>query len=177
AEPLREESSRLRSLRNKPIKAINAKPPKRQRVELVVTWQVETYTLRLRLLISWNRRTQEFCYLLTNLPAKRYHLDMLYRAYKWRWQVELLFKEWKSYANLHAFDTANPAIVEGLIWAAIAAAVLKRFLAYMTQLLAEVPMSTRKVAMCAVHVLGGIVQALKTGAVAGLYDPLDVRLT
>ena len=50
-------------------------------------------------------------------------------------------KEWKSYANLHAFDTENVAIVEGLIWTAIAAAALKRFLAYMTQLLAEVPMS------------------------------------
>src|SRR2546426_1182902 len=176
-EAFREDGTRLRSLRNKPLKAIHAKLPKRQRVELVVTWQVETYTLRLRLLISWNRRTQEFCSLLTNLPAKRYHLDMLYRAYTWRSQVELLFKEWKSYANLHAFDTANPAIVEGLIWAAIAAAVLKRFLAYMTQLLAEVPMSTRKVAMCAVHVLGGIVQALKTGDVAGLYDALEVAIT
>src|SRR5213594_2125785 len=111
----REDGTRLRSLRNKPLKAIHAKLPKRQRVELVVTWQVETYTLRLRLLISWNRRTQEFCYLLTNLPAKRYPLAMLYRAYKWRWQVELLFKEWKSYANLHAFDPATPAIVEVLI--------------------------------------------------------------
>src|SRR5213078_239186 len=99
-EAFREDGKRLRSLRNKPLQAIHAKLPKRQRVELVVTWQVETYTLRLRLLISWNRRTQEFCSLLTNLPAKRYHLDMLYRAYKWRWQVELLFKEWKSYANL-----------------------------------------------------------------------------
>jgi len=176
-EAFREDGKRLRSLRNKPLKAIHAKLPKRQRVELLVEWQVEGHPLRLRLLISWNRRTQEFCYLLTNLPAKRYHLDMLYRAYKWRWQVELLFKEWKSYANLHAFDTANPAIVEGLIWAAIAAAVLKRFLAYMTQLLAEVPMSTRKVAMCAVHVLGGIVQALKTGDVAGLYDALEVAIT
>jgi Transposase DDE domain len=176
-EAFREDGKRLRSLRNKPLKAIHAKLPKRQRVELVVTWQVEAYTLRLRLLISWNRRTQEFCYLVTNLPAKRYHLDMLYRAYKWRWQVELLFKEWKSYANLHAFDTENAAIVEGLIWAAIAAAALKRFLAYMTQLLAEVPMSTRKVAMCAVHVLGGIVQALKTGDVAGLYDALEAAIT
>jgi hypothetical protein len=115
--------------------------------------------------------------LVTNLPAKRYHLDMLSRAYKWRWQVELLLKEWKSYANLHAFDTANAAIVAGLIWAAIAAAALKRFLASMTQLLAEVPMSTRKVAMCAVHVLGGIVQALKTGDVAGLSDALEAAIT
>ena len=176
-EAFREDGKRLRALRNTPLKAIHATLPKRQRVKLVVTWQVEAYTLRLRLLISWNRRTQEFCSLVTNLPAKRYHLDLLYRAYKWRWQVELLCKEWKSYANLHAFDTENAAIVEGLIWAAIAAAALKRFLAYMPQLLAEVPMSTRKVAMCAVHVLGGIVQALKTGNVAGLYDALEAAIT
>jgi hypothetical protein len=176
-EAFREDGKRLRSLRNKPLKAIHAKLPKRHRVELVVTWQVEAYTLRLRLLISWNRRTQEFCYLVTNLPAQRYHLDMLYRAYKWRWQVELLFKEWKSYANLHVFDTENAAIVEGLIWAAIAAAALKRFLAHMTQLLLEVPMSTRKVAMCALHVLGDLVEALKQGDVVGLYTALGAAIT
>ena len=45
----------------------------------------------IRLLISWNCQTKEFCYLLTNLLAQRYPLDMIYRAYKWRWQVELLF--------------------------------------------------------------------------------------
>jgi Transposase DDE domain len=175
-EAFREDGKRLRSLRNKPLKAIHAKLPKRQRLELVVEWQVQEHPLRLRLLISWNRQTQEFCYLLTNLSAQRYPLDMIYRAYKWRWQVALLFKEWKSYANLHAFDTENPAIVEGLMWSAIAAAALKRFLAHMTQLLLEVPMSTRKVAMCAVHVLGRIVQALKTGDVAGLYDAIEAAI-
>ena len=86
-------------------------------------------------------------------------------------------KEWQSYANRQAFDTANPALVEGLMWAAIAAAALQRFFAYMTPRLAEVPMSTRKVAMCAVHVLGGIVRALKTGDVAGLYDALEEAIT
>jgi hypothetical protein len=176
-EACREDGTRLRSLRHKPLKAIHATLPKRQRVARVVEWQVEERPLRLRLLISWNRRTQEFCSLLTNLPATRSRLDMIYRAYKWRWQVELLLKEWKSYANLHAFDTENPAIVEGLMWTAIAAAALKRFLAHMTQLLTAVPMSTRKVAMCAVHVLGGIIQALKTGDVVGLYDALEVAMT
>ena len=176
-EAFREDGKRLRSLRNKPLKAVHAKLPKRQRVDLVVQWQVDARPLCLRLIISWNRRTKEFCYLVTNLPAQRYHLDMICRAYKWRWQVELLFKEWKSYANLHAFDTTNPAIVEGLIWAAIAAAALKRFLAHMTQLLVEVPMSTRKVAMCAVYVLGGIVRALQTGDMAGLYAALEAAMT
>ena len=176
-EAWREDGLRLRSLRNKPLKVIHAKLPKRQRVELVVVWQVEEHSLRLRLLISWNRRTKEFCYLLTNLPATRYRLDMIYRADKWRWQVELLFKAWKSYANLPAFDTEKAAIVEGLIWTAIAAAALKRFLAYMTQLLAEVPMSTRTVAMCAVHVLGNIIRALQSGDVPGLYAALEAAVT
>ena len=176
-EAFREDGKRLRSLRNKPLKTIHAKLPKRQRVELVVRWEVEGHPLDLRLILSWNPRTKSFCYFLTNLPPQRYPLEVICRAYKWRWQVELLFKEWKSYANLHAFDTANAAIVEGLIWAALAAAALKRFLAHMTQLLAGVSMSTRKVAMCAMHVLGNIVQALKTGDEAGLYTALEEAIT
>jgi hypothetical protein len=67
----------------------------------------------------------------------------------------------------------NPAIVEGLMWTAIAVVALKRFVAHMTQLLTDVPMSTRKGAMCAVHVLGEIVQALKTGDMVGLSDALE----
>jgi hypothetical protein len=176
-EAFREDGKRLRSLRNKPLQTLHTKLPKRQRGELVVQWQVDGHPLRLRLILSWHPRTQSFCYFLTNLSPKRYPLAVVCRAYKWRWQVELLFKEWKSYANLHAFDTAKVAIVEGLIWAAIAAAALKRFLAHMTQLLVEGPMSTRKVAMCAVHVLGDIGRALQRGDMAGLYTALEKAVT
>ena len=91
--------------------------------------------------------------------------------------MEFLFKEWKSYANLHAFDTTKVAIVEGLIWMSIAAAALKRFLAHKPQHLTEVPLSTRKVAMCAMYVLGNIVEALKHGQVAGLYAALEAAST
>src|SRR3989441_443193 len=176
-EAFREDGKRLRSLRHKSLQTIHAKLPKRQRVELRVQWHVHGAPLCLRLILSWNRRTKSFCSFLTNLSSQRYPLEVICRAYKWRWQVELLFKEWKSYANLHAFDTENPAIVEGLIWTAIAAAALKRFLAHMTQLLVEVPMSTRKVAMCALHVLGDIVRALQHGDVTELYAALEAAIT
>jgi hypothetical protein len=176
-EALREDGRRLRSLRNKPLKAIYPKLSKRQRVELGVRWEVDDHPLCLRLIISWNPRTKSFCYFLTNLPPQRYPLEVICRAYKWRWQVELLFKEWKSYANLHALGTTNPALVEGLIWVALATAALKRFLAHMTQLLMEVPISTRKLAICALHVLSNLVEALKHGDVVGLYTALELALT
>ncbi len=63
------------------------------------------------------------------------------------------------------------------MWTAIAAAALKRFLASMTQLLAAVPMSTRKVAMCAVHVLGAIIRALQSGDEAELSTALEEAVT
>ncbi len=40
-EAFREDGKRLRSLRNKQFKAIDAKLPKRQRVELGVQWQID----------------------------------------------------------------------------------------------------------------------------------------
>src|ERR687888_349679 len=40
-EAFREDGTRLRSLRNKPLKAIHARLPKRQRVELLVQWHVD----------------------------------------------------------------------------------------------------------------------------------------
>ena len=176
-EAFREDGHRLRSLRHKPLKVRHTKLPKRQRVELVGQWQGDARPLCLRLLISGNRRPQECCSLLTTLPAQRSPLDMICRAYTWRWPVELLLKEWKSYAHRHALDTTNPAIVEGLIWTAMAAAALKRFVAPMPQLLLEGPMSTRKVARCAVHVIGESVRALQTGDVAGLYAALEAAIT
>jgi hypothetical protein len=164
---LRADGKRRRALRNKPLQAIPATLPKRQRVALVGPWQVDGHPLGLRLMLSWNRRTKRFGAFLTNLPPKRYPIEGLCRAYTGRWPVALRLKEWQSYATLPAFDTENPAIVEGLIWAAMAAAALKRFFAPMTPRLVKVPMSTRQVAMGAVHVFGRMVEAWQTGDVAG----------
>ncbi len=101
--------------------------------------------------------------LCTNLPRTPFSLDLVARLYRFRWQIELCFKEWKSYANLHQFDTANAHIAEGLIWASLCAAVLTRFLAHAAQRMGATAMSTRRVAMCAHHMLDGLVAALLLG--------------
>ncbi len=98
--------------------------------------------------------------LCTNLPRTPFSLDLVSRLYRFRWQIELLFKEWKSYANLHKFDTANEHIAAGLIWASLCAAVLKRFLAHAAQLVGGKPISTRRVAMCSGHIIDELAAAL-----------------
>ncbi len=103
--------------------------------------------------------------LCTNLPRTPFSTSLVTQLYRFRWQIELCFKEWKSYANLHKFDTANAHIAEGLIWASLCAAILKRFLAHAAQRVGNgVAVSTRRVAMCARHILDELVTALLLGA-------------
>ena len=84
-------------------------------VDLDVGWRNAQRQIFCRLVVNYNPKTREFRYLLTNLPRTRYAAEQVGLAYKLRWQIELLFKEWKSYANLHAFDTGKSEIAEGLI--------------------------------------------------------------
>jgi hypothetical protein len=100
----------------------------------------------------------------TNLPRTPFSLDLVGRLCRFRWQIELCFKEWKSYANLHPFDTANAHIAEGLIWASLCAAVLTRFLAHAAQRVGQgTAMSTSRVAMCAHLILDALVAAVLLG--------------
>jgi hypothetical protein len=102
--------------------------------------------------------------LATNLEREQFNTDALLVLYRLRWQVELLFKEWKSYANLHSFSTRDAAIAEGLIWAALAAALMKRFLAHATELVCStVTISTRSVAMAYMYHLPRLMESLVRG--------------
>lgn len=108
----REDGQRLKSCQDRDLQAIIAKFPKPQRAALDGEWLIEGEPFRLRLLVSWNPQKKCFDYLVTNLPQDRYTISMICLAYKLRWQVELLFKEWKSHTNLHKFDTEKETIAE-----------------------------------------------------------------
>lgn len=119
---------------------------------------------RVRLLALWNPQTQAHLLLLTNLPRERFSAAYLGELYALRWQVELLFKEWKSYANLHAFSTEKETIATGLIWAALAAAFLKRFCAHATaHVYPGTAISTRTTAMALGPLLAEVLRALARG--------------
>jgi hypothetical protein len=130
-----------------------------RRMDLDVEYERRKRVVRFRVVVLPGKE-KTMTRLCTNLPRTPFSLDLVARLYRFRWQVELLFKEWKSYANLHKFDTANEHIAAGLIWATLCAAVLKRFLAHAAQLVGGQPISTRRVAMCSGHIIDEITSAL-----------------
>jgi hypothetical protein len=159
----REDGARLKSCQDRDLKAIVPKFPTRQRSELEVAWLIEGEPLHLRLLVRWNPETKSFDDLVTNLPQSKYDINMLCLGYQRRWQVELLFTEWKSYANLHKFDTEKETIAASLIWASLAASSMKRFLAHTAEQLLEVVISTRKAAMPSAYTLPDVFRSLCHG--------------
>lgn len=137
----------------------------RRRLDLDVEWdRPGGQTLRLRMVLIWIRPERAYTVLVSNVARRVLTARQVATLYRLRWQIELVFKEWKSYANLHAFTSANPAIVEGLIWASLCAAALKRSLAHVAQRSrTTIPISTRIVAMCGAHILPQLVRSALTG--------------
>ncbi len=131
-----------------------------QNADLVVTVKRGEGLFRYRLCLVWNPAHGSHMILATNLAVERFDVVAVREIYALRWQVELAFKEWKSYANLRKFQTSKAPIVEGLVWAAIAAALLKRFLAHAAQAVHGVATSTRKVAMAVLDHLRDLLLAL-----------------
>jgi len=136
----------------------------RRRLDLVAQWErPQGRILRLRIVLVWTPR-QQFMVLLTNVPRRVLTARQVAETYRLRWQIELVFKEWKSFANLHEFASANPALVEGLIWASLCAAAIKRSLAHASQRIAlHVAISTQVTAMCGAHILRDLLRCALEG--------------
>jgi hypothetical protein len=137
----------------------------RESVDLEIEWidntKKEVYWGRLVIIYKPGRRNKkDYTYLHTNLQREDFTLEDIGNLYRFRWQIELLFKEWKSHANLHGFDTGKEAIAEGLIWASLLVALLKRSITHAAELVSKLELSTERSARSAQYYLGDIVKAL-----------------
>lgn len=153
----------IKTWRDKPLKELKGKLRKNSSMDMDVQWHERGKLILCRLIVTWNPEIQAYQYLVTNLPREEFAISDIIDGYRLRWQIELLFKEWKSYANLTAFNTRKDGIMEGLIWGALCAATLKRFFAHMAQKLSDKAISTRKVTMCLRYYLTDIIKAIIHG--------------
>lgn len=135
-----------RKWKGKRLQQLRAKKLKHA-LELLVEFKLsKKRSLRLRLIIRYVPEKRSWTWLLTNVPDD-IDADTIGTLYRLRWHIELVFKDWKSDANLHAFQTEQRYIVEGLIWASLCAAFLKRSIAHWAQLITGKRVSVRLAAM------------------------------
>jgi hypothetical protein len=146
----------------------------RHDVDLEIEWRSDsdtTYSGRLvAFYVEGKRNKKTYVYLHTNLSRADYSAADVNVLYKLRWQVELLFKEWKSHANLHKFDTGKAPIAEGLIWASLLAATLKRAITHAAERACGTELSTQRAACSAKHFLDDILASLLERAGTLLID-------
>lgn len=81
-----------------------------------------------RVVVFYSSEKKKHLFLVTNLNARDFRVNRIAEAYRLRWQIELFFKECKSYTGLKAHTTKCPHVVEGLIWATMISVLLRRFL-------------------------------------------------
>jgi hypothetical protein len=152
--------NRLRKLEGK---RLTNKILPRYDVDLVLRFNKRTIDERVVVLYNgMKERKKVFTRLYTNLDQVTFSTVDVGQIYRFRWQIELLFKEFKSHASLRKFNTAMPAIMEGLVWGSLLVAILKRALASGTERTRRVVISTLKVAKSPDTYLGILVAALRT---------------
>ena len=92
----------------------------------VLDMVVKSGKVEYRLIRRWFAEEKRFCLWMTNLPRAAWSAEQVMSLYRCRWQVELLFKEWKSHNRLKGFVTGEKAIAEGLVWTSLLSLVMKR---------------------------------------------------
>jgi hypothetical protein len=163
---IRRIAKKYRRLEGQRLDEVLKQVPKRKTLDMDVCWQKPNgqFECCFRLIAKYNWSDKSWTRLMTNLPVVLFSTTTVLEAYRLRWQIELYFKELKSYANLHAFCTGKSTIAEGLFWASLCVAFLKRFFAHACQYLyLGCHISTRRVAMCSHAFLGPIFRTMLNG--------------
>ncbi|WP_404831069.1 transposase [Endozoicomonas euniceicola] len=77
------------------------------------------------MVVRWNEKKQKWAFIVTNLARAEFTLSEVLQAYRLRWQVELIFKEIKSYSGWHRFNTKSATLVFSLILMSFVVVTLK----------------------------------------------------
>ena len=76
----------------------------------------------------WNEEGSVYHWYVTSLDAERFGAALIGQIYRLRWQIELLFKEWKSICRLKDLTTGKRGIMLCLVYASLCTALLTRMM-------------------------------------------------
>jgi putative transposase len=98
-------------------------------VDLDVRFGEGSQAFEARVVGVWNRTTKEYHWYVTNVSRDLFGPADIAEMYRLRWQVELLYKEWKSLFRLDEIPSGKKATARCLIFASLIAHLLGRMLA------------------------------------------------
>ncbi len=67
----------------------------------------------------FNKETEEYHLYITNIQIKKISTEDIAKLYSARWEIEMVFKELKSYYRIDLIQSEKQCVVEALIWIAI----------------------------------------------------------
>jgi Transposase DDE domain len=169
-----EKGRRLTYLEGKPL---DRKRLPRHNLDITVVLKLagSNQTFKERMILLYRKGAhRKKCYqrLHTNLPRQDFSIADIDCLYRYRWQIEVLFKELKSHTSLHKFNTSKPHIVQALILASLIALSLKHLVLAAAQGHSPTPLSPLKAARCASHYLGSIFKSILTSS----YDSITTEI-
>ena len=161
---VKEDGKNLNRYKGKNLKDVLSRFPKDQCLDLDVEWK-NFKGWRFRLVVRWNDKKQKWIFIVTNLDRAEFTLCEVLQAYRLRWQIELIFKEIKSYSGWHRFNTKSATLVFSLILMSFVVVTMKRYLAHAAQgslhesgAIEEI--STHKVMKSGTHLFGNVILAI-----------------
>ncbi len=112
-------------------RALNGAAFRGEVVDLDVLFGEGSKTILARVVGLWNPETKDYHWYVTSLAPKDFSPQEVGQSYRLRWQIELLFKEWKSLLRLAQLPSGKEEIVLCLIYATLCAAALSRLVLWL----------------------------------------------
>lgn len=99
-------------------------------------------------------------FLVTNLPEEKLRVKEAIVLYRARWQIELLFKRWKSIGLIAVLDGKNDVTKMCRFWARLCAAVVQHWLTVCVGWSATLTLSFAKLAHAIAAIAGELASAI-----------------
>lgn len=139
---------RLQLLENNQILSKYLKETSLTELDAICTFIADKKMRKYRIIAR--KTDKKWTFIVTNiLDADEFSTDLIGDLYRTRWQIELFFKELKSFCNLHKFLSEKEPIIIGLIWASLCIAILYRYFCKKIKELYEKEISYQKMASSA----------------------------